>query len=417
MADDFLKQLQLSKQIEQKAKEAAKVRKAAEENISAAEAALEKLKLTSDETAEAEKYLVEASASFKEKDYKNALALATQCINSTLKAQVQKVNEIIDGSRAMLDLMITRKVPVEPLSELATRAKASLGRGEHEEAWKLAQEFSDRTEQLINRVAADAFSQAQTELMVLERLRLETAPEKVHLASARKALDEGRFKASLDELDVCLEGARNTRREGFRNGREMVQELLSFAMDSDYDLSRANEHLGIAIAKMEANETELAFAELAAAEGEARSALAKGTQSILAKLRERATALRETGEDTTMVSKLIGGIKERTKDEDLREAHSLLSRTIDALRGMEMEVVARAISAMRTKMQIARRVGADTSAAQAELDQVKQRLAASDLKGALESVERGAALLESSLSGYQETQSQLEEFKHMLDKV
>jgi hypothetical protein len=111
LTGDYIKQLQLKKQIEQKAKEAAKSREAAEDMLAKAEEALKLAKKMDAPAAEAEKYLTEASSFFKEKDYRSSVVQSTKSIDTAHKAQQDKVGSMLEAA----DLVLERVAFVEIL--------------------------------------------------------------------------------------------------------------------------------------------------------------------------------------------------------------------------------------------------------------------------------------------------------------
>jgi hypothetical protein len=94
LTGDYIKQLQLKKQIEQRAKEAAKSREAAEEKLVQAEDSLKLAKKMDAPSAESEKYLTEASSFFKEKDYRSSVSLSTKSLDASHKAQKDRVSSM-----------------------------------------------------------------------------------------------------------------------------------------------------------------------------------------------------------------------------------------------------------------------------------------------------------------------------------
>ena len=105
MTSDYLKQLQLTKQLEQKAKEAAKHRKAAEDKLAEAERSLALAKSLEIETHGVQKTLAEGHAAYGKREYAAALATATKVLEDLLRLQGEKVDEVLSSALAVLGML------------------------------------------------------------------------------------------------------------------------------------------------------------------------------------------------------------------------------------------------------------------------------------------------------------------------
>ena len=116
LTGEYIKQLQLKKQIEQRAKEAAKSREAAEEMLAKGEEALKLVKKMDAAGAEAEKLLTEASSFFKDKDYRSSLGLSTKSLETSRQGQKGKVGSILQASDELRTLVEKRGTKDEALT-------------------------------------------------------------------------------------------------------------------------------------------------------------------------------------------------------------------------------------------------------------------------------------------------------------
>ena len=417
MADEFVKQLQLSKQIEQKAKEATKNRKAAEEKMVKAEEALAKAKQASTDSAEAEKLLIEAGVAFKDKDYKNALALATKSLTSSQGAQRAKVDEMLASTQASLDILQARNVPVEGIVSAMDKAKDLRDGGDLDDATVAAREAWDKTEQLANRTVADAFSRTQAKLMTLKGSGLGVESEEAQLDKARRALDEGRFQESLEGIDACLESLRSLFTESFKQRSESITDMQALAFNDSFDFGKANERLDEARKAMEEGDDEASLRDLKAAEAENRKAFGKGMTSQVGVVKKRVTHLKESGSDIALFNDRLTVVKDMIKLEEYKEAHSALLGIMDDIEKVELQLFASKAAAWNTKLRIARSVGADLGQVGREMDTAQKALAEGDLEQAMASSAAAQTAVESAISGYEDTVGQLEEYLHVLHRA
>jgi hypothetical protein len=164
---DYLKQISLTKQLEQRTKEAARNRKEAEEKMAESEKAIASAKSFDASTTEAERLLQESRQANQQKDYKEALGLAAKALEAAELAKKAKVASIIDSSLSLLHLFEQKDVPGELLSS-AEKAQALLNEGAMELALAKARELWDASERFTNAKEADRLSLAQSLILLAE---------------------------------------------------------------------------------------------------------------------------------------------------------------------------------------------------------------------------------------------------------
>ncbi len=130
LAEDYIKQLQLSKQIEQKAKEAAKNRKTAEDKLEEAEKAIELMRSFGAQSSEAEKHFVEAREAFKGKDYKLVLSHSTKTIEGCHQTCRDRIEEVLRSATSLLDLGKDRVIRPAADEEHDLQRQGGRGAGE-----------------------------------------------------------------------------------------------------------------------------------------------------------------------------------------------------------------------------------------------------------------------------------------------
>ena len=100
----YLKHIQLSKQLEERAKEATKYRQLAEKEIEEATKEIEEAKKIDGNVTEAEAAFSEADDAVKGKDFKVALEKATDAKQKAIKAYQERSQTIVDSSMVLLNL-------------------------------------------------------------------------------------------------------------------------------------------------------------------------------------------------------------------------------------------------------------------------------------------------------------------------
>ncbi|MDD1755404.1 MAG: hypothetical protein LUQ39_01015, partial [Methanomassiliicoccales archaeon] len=204
MSGDYLKQLQLTKQLEQKTKEAAKNRKEAEGRLADAEKAISSCKSFDAPTANADRALEEASQAFQQKDYKLSLSLSQKAIEVCETSKSGKVRSILESAEALLKLFADEPAPSE-ITSTQKKARDLLEQGALDESRTKAQELWDAVERFVNAKVADMFSVAQSLVLMAEKLSLEVEGERQMLKQARHKLEKGNFGECVAQIKDCTE--------------------------------------------------------------------------------------------------------------------------------------------------------------------------------------------------------------------
>jgi hypothetical protein len=403
VAGDYLRQLQLTKQLEQKTKEAAKNRKEAEESMAEAEKAIASAKAFDAGAAEAEKALFEASQAFQQKDYKLALSLATKSIGSSESSRRGKVDSIISSGESLLKLFSDKDVPKE-LQASARKARALLEEGKMDEALARSRELWDAVERFVNSRVADMFGNAQSLLLLAERLKVGTEGERQMLVQARKKLEEGDYGASIAQLKDCLETSSAGLRNAFGSRVEAVNGLTEQGKEVGIDFTKVEETLSKARALTEKGNFEGAFSNLGIAESEARTNVSRGLQVRFDGLKQRAIVLK--GYEVN-VNETIAGIakgKELARADRAEEAIDAWHELEGSLRDLEAEETLILVGRLRSKLLIAKKTKTDISKVIVLLDQSRITLNQGDFQGAALQIAEADKALEKALEGYREVE-------------
>ena len=305
MTGDYIKQLQLKKQIEQKAKEAAKSREAAEEMLVQAEESLKLTKKMDAPAAEAEKILTEASSFFKDKDYRSSLSLSTKSMDSSRKAQRDKVGSMLDAADELRTLVEKRGSKDEGLALMSQEARKALAKGSLEDSFSKAKELWDQVEKLVNRYMGTAFGEAQTVMLLAEGLGIQVDTERQSLAEARQTLEEEQVPASMERLASCLESLDAALKEKFSSRADSLMDVSQYDLAAPIDLTRVDRSLKKAEALLAQGLFEDAFSSLTSCEAEHQKALTRGFTAELQWLRKRGTVLKDNGIDIKDINSQI----------------------------------------------------------------------------------------------------------------
>jgi hypothetical protein len=402
----YLRQLELTKQLEQQAKKAAKNREAAESKLSEAEELIGSAKSMEAKVVEAERLLVEASDSFSRKDYKGALSLATRSMEVALGAKRDRMEEVLSSTRQLLEQMGDLATNAsEPNAAIETAA--GLMESDLDRAYAEANSAWDRTEQYINSRMADEFERAQSLLLMAEEQGVDTGGEREQLGRARRSLESGEFLESLGDLRGCLDSVSRELDDLYRRRRKELENGMGNLGEMDIDLQRVEEHLKRVEEHLEQGKMDEVFSDLTIAEGEFRKSLSRGMTSSLDSLLERVRFLSRYGENVPGMESSISETRELIERGEHWDAMDNLHNIARDLGDRKLEVLLDQMYRLKPKLQIAKRTGNDVTKALMILEDSRQTMRQGDFQGAVDLVHQADAVLEEELKGFREVESEL----------
>ncbi|MDD1747696.1 MAG: hypothetical protein LUQ16_08040 [Methanomassiliicoccales archaeon] len=406
MSGDYLKQLQLTKQLEQKTKEAAKNRKEAEGRLADAEKAISSCKSFDAPTANADRALEEASQAFQQKDYKLSLSLSQKAIEVCETSKSGKVRSILESAEALLKLFADEPAPSE-ITSTQKKARDLLEQGALDESRTKAQELWDAVERFVNAKVADMFSVAQSLVLMAEKLSLEVEGERQMLKQARHKLEKGNFGECVAQIKDCTEMASSALRNLFLSQVEAMNSAAERADELGLDFNKAQDTLAKAKASSEKGEFEQAFGTMEIAQSEAKAIVSKGLLSRLEGLKERTQVLKGMGLEAAPLVAATTKARELARSERIGEAMDAWREAEGLVRSQEIEQLLNMISKLRGRLLIANKIGSDIGEVMSELDAARRTLAQGDFKLAAALVTRAEKALEKALEGYKEVEIEL----------
>jgi hypothetical protein len=411
---DYIRQLQLTKQLEQRAREAALNRKAAEERIAEAEKVLASAKEFAAQTTEAEKLLVESTNSYSSKDYKGALGLAAKSIESSELAKKDKINSIIASAEDLIKHIHVKDKDAEDIFGSIGRTKSLMAEGKISDALLLANTTLDKADQFVNRKIADSFGRAQSLTLLAEGVGLKMDSERQILSEARRSLDESQYGASIKQLGTCLVEVTGSLRTWINSTVNGVTALRAWAGEIGADFSRPDGLLRDAEDTLRKEDYEEAVARVKVADVESKNVLSKALLSAFESMEKIAQMLRDSGADVSRVTASIGSGKDSSKAINLTEAMEVWKDASQEIAKIEEDQFLARVSRLRPKMLIAKKLNVEMKASLEVLDSSKAALREGDFEKAVAAVAEADGLLEKSLKGYREVEKELAKTKKLV---
>jgi hypothetical protein len=413
VSGDYLKQLQLAKQLEQKTKEAGRNRKEAEDLLTKAEKDVATTKGYEADAAEAERLLEEARYAHSQKDYKEALSLAAKSSEAASKARAMKVESIIASAEQLASLVQGEKLPPS-IAAGAGKARSLLAEGSQNEAYERARGVWGESEKFVNKSIGDLFGTAQTLALVAERAGVNIEGQRHLMSEARASLEAGKYEESVKGLNDCVDLLTNALKGKFSSRAEAIRETVDQSKKLGGPVSKADELLKRAVVLLESRDVEGAFATLSMAETEAGSSLTRNLSLSFDALRTRAGALSAQGVDVGEASEEIARGKDLVRSGNSAEALESSRLAGERISSLERDQLVLTVSKLRSRLLLAQKVRADVSGVMAKLDAARQTMAKGDFAGASKSVTEAESLLEAQLEGYKQVETELEDVKSLL---
>lgn len=411
---DYIRQLQLTKQLEQRAKEAAQNRKAAEEKISEAVKAIATVKEFAAKTTEAERLLVESTHAFSNKDYRGALSSATKSIEASEFAKKDKVNSIITSTEEIVNLIQDRDKDAEDILVSIGKTRSLLTEGKVSDAFSLANSSWNKADQFVNRKMADSFGRAQSLMLLAESVGLKVDGERQILSEARQSLDESQYGISTKHLRTCIDTVTDSLRRWIDSTSSGISSLRTMAQEMGINFSRPDGLLHEIEEMLRNEDYEKVLARLKVAEGESKNIVSQGILSNFESMAQETSFLKSRGVDVSKTMTQIEAGKNSIKAVDLARAIDIWKETKQTIGVADGDQLITHVSKLRPKMIIAKMLKVDMAKVLEVLDSSKIVLRKENLKKAIETVDRADALLEESLEGYREVEREFAKTKALL---
>ncbi|MDD1769324.1 MAG: hypothetical protein LUQ55_05020, partial [Methanomassiliicoccales archaeon] len=350
MTGDYVRQLQLTKQLEQRAKEAALNRKAAEERIAQAEKALASVKDFAAQATEAEMLLVEATNSYSNKDFKGALGQAAKSIESSELAKRDKINSIVASAEDLVKLIPVNDADAEDILASVGKTRSLMAEGKVSDAFSLANTTLNKADQFVNRKIADSFGRAQSLIFLAEGIGLKVDSERQILSEARRSLDESQYGASMKQLIACLEAATSLLRTWIDSIVDGVTTLRAWAEKIGADFSRPDGLLQEVEDALRDEDYEEAISRLKVADVESKNVLSKALLSTLESTGRRVQMLKDYGADVSLITTRIESGKDLAEAINIPEAIEVWKEITQEVAKTEENRFLDKVSRLRPKM-------------------------------------------------------------------
>ena len=408
MSSEYLKQLQLTKQLEQKAKEAARNRKLAEDKLAEAAQGIDLSRRMGVEVVALELELSAGRTAFGKRDFVAARDSAERTIGEARKLLVGKVEEVLSSAHGVAAMIDDQGEDHQAIETLVERSRQKLVEGRIEEAMSAAVESRKAAEQYADRRMSEMFVQLGNLIALGEKEKIAVAARKQALNKAIKLHEEGDREGSLTKAVSCFKGLQEafTKIADARAGS--IMELVEGGSPGA-DMSAITALVDTGREQMGRGKIEESLRTLGQAQEALRPILVEAVKALIAAQEERNAWPGARSERGKGSPRPIRKVSEANAGGDSEEALELLRRTEKSLRESEMGVVLEHIEDLRPRMVLAKRASLDLERVMSRLEEARTATIYGRAREAIEMIDDASAELDDALAPFRRVERELNE--------
>src|SRR2546430_729123 len=358
------------KHLDEKVKETARTRQAAEDGLRAAQDMLDQARRVDTNVAEAERALAEASAAMAAKDYKVAVDKSGEALERGRRSYRERARGIVDSSAALGRLAKGLGADLAETESTVAKAEGALAAEDLGGAIDHAKKAWKRSEKILQEHLSSSFSKVQALILSAKNMNRDVAPIEDLLSRARTAMENNDFQSALDftkeGLDTIREDMNSALTREIRIAEDLVRTAAELGADTTKParlIARAREDLNTAREAIRRG----AFQE--AIEHAKRADVA--VDAILDRYRKVETRLKELhrsfaevegfGVQTVRARKLAETARQAYQERNPAEVEKAVQSAFEELRRAERERVLEAIERAEFILTVGEQNGVDLS--------------------------------------------------------
>jgi hypothetical protein len=363
LSGNYLKSLQLAKQLEERAKEATRNREIAEKEHDALERFLEECRDNDVDLGEVEKPQRDFEAAIASKDYQSGIAHSRKGMEIAKGAYLRKIGDVADSVDGLINLVQGTGNESKTAHDMLEKSKERVVADDLEGAMKLAKSAYDAAERTFHEVFSKLFSQAQETIMQAKEFGNDVTIFDDQLARAKSALESQEYEACMTEIKEVLEGAGEDLKSQVNSAVSKAEELISAGEELGADMSRVRAHTDKSKSALTALKFKEALSYAKKAESEGESAISTRFQDMARETREAIKKMKNAKEDVTAPQALLDQAVNALKDKKYIEALHALNTAHEKMHKVEFDSVLEVISKARDRFVLAKKVGVDMTKA------------------------------------------------------
>jgi len=397
LAGNYLKSLQLAKQLEEKAKETTKYKELAEKENEALQQFLELCKENDADLSGVEKPRLDYESAMASKDYQSALGHIRKSKEAGTTAFIQKIGEVGDSVDALITLIQGSSGEAKNSLDILERSKERVVANDLEGAMKLAKNAYDLAERTFHELFSQLFSQAQDTIMQAKEIGDDVSIFDDQLSRAKSSLENQEYEACLSQIKEVLEGAGDDLKSQINSSISRAEELVAAGEELNADMSRVKshiEHAKTALASLKFKES-LSYAKKAEVDGE--TSMTSRFQELLRETRESIKKMKNAKEDFSIPQQLFEQAQSAMKEKKYIEALHALNAAYENANQAQFDGVLEVIQKARDRFVLAKKVGVDMTKAVMLLNTARDHVKLKKYEEAIDYAEQSRKEIDKSL--------------------
>ncbi|MFQ5837981.1 MAG: hypothetical protein ACE5HJ_04285 [Thermoplasmata archaeon] len=396
----YLRHIELSRQLEERAKEASRNRQLAEERIGELQNLIDSAKKADCKVEEGEELLAQANGAMAAKDYRLALEKTKDGEDKVKAAFLQRAQSILDSAESIVGLLERTGSDTAEYEALIGSARDALEKGNYEEAVETAKRGWTKGEKMLHEYLSKSFSSAQSLVLAAKAMDKDTAVAEDLLSRARSALEASDYEEALSQTEEALDILGRELNFELEEEGKVVTELMEAGKALKVDLSKAKSYLTRSEKALEKADYDKAFNFLKQSRTEAERQLKKAMESGKTSLKAPLEEGRKLGADVSKAEALVKEAVGVASEGDYGAASQLIKKAVKELEDAKFQKVLHIISLSRPKFLKARELGADAKAAVEIFNRAREALQGGNYKDALYYADKGNEELDRLVSEF-----------------
>jgi hypothetical protein len=408
LAANYLKALQLTKQLEKKAQEATKFRKMAEKEIAVAEELIKSAKEMDANVAKAEAKLTEATSALAEKEFKSASDSAKESRTIAESALKDHVLMVIDATKNLFKLAEDIGVKAPNLNDTITKSDQAVKEGKFEEALGLAEKGWEVVDKLLNEQVSEAFTKAQSRIVFAKKMDQDVSEVEKLLDKAREHADKSDYENALKFINESLQQAGRLSEDEIGKLVENAMVTIELAKRMQADTSKVEQIYSKAAAALEKEDFESAQDLIGKSQNEADKLVGKASTKFIRQCEEGIRAAKAINAEVTKAQLLFNKSKESFKSKNFEEVFDYSNQILEEVENAQFQCVLKTISISRPKFITAKNIGADLSEAVKYLDMARTSLKNKKFAEAMDYAREGETTINKLIGNYEGAKQELQ---------
>jgi len=410
----YLRDTQLRRQLEEKVKQAARTRQAAEESLQAARDVLDAARHVDADVAEAQEPFAEAEAAMSSRDYKLAAEKAREAKERGDRIYRARVVSIVESSRALAELARGMKGDMADADASLRKAQDALASDDLPTAVDQAKKAWKRSEKILHEHLSMSFSQAQSLILSARNLGRDVTPVEDLLSRARSAMESNDLPAAVSFTKECLDTV-----------TEDLQSVMDREMAETEELQRTAKSLGADAGKVAAliersrkdvsnRDFEKARNALRQGRAEAEKAIQQALAGHVAHFGQFIAEAKGIGAATADAEVHFTAAEAALRKGQYKEGAALAQQGFQALQQAQFQQVLKTVAASREKFVAAVQLGLDLGGPLSQLNKARESLQRNAFREALDWAQRAEEAVDQAMDRYRKAEDRLRQLHRAL---